>query len=120
MDEIPEPERNKIARLIFRDSLENIWKETEEYWRTADPKQLERAERVPKHKLALLFRWYLGQSSRWARIGKEDRKQDFQIWCGPAMGAFNEWAQDNGFSKAESRMITSVSDTLWNQFISML
>ena len=65
VDEIPEPERNKIARLIFRDSLENIWKETEEYWRTADPKQLERAERVPKHKLALLFRWYLGQSSRW-------------------------------------------------------
>ena len=120
VEDIPQSEQKKISRLIFRDSLENIWKETEAYWNTTDPKQLDRARRVPKHKLALLFRWYLGQSSRWARMGVVERKQDFQIWCGPAMGAFNEWATDNGFSSAEKRLIAPISDALWNQFISLL
>ncbi len=43
--------------------------------------------------MALVFRWYLGQSSRWANAGEPTRKVDYQVWCGPAMGAFNEWTQ---------------------------
>ena len=43
--------------------------------------------------MALVFRWYLGQSSRWANRGLADRAMDFQIWCGPAMAAFNDWAR---------------------------
>ena len=43
--------------------------------------------------MALVFRWYLGQSSRWANAGEPTRKLDYQVWCGPAMGAFNEWAK---------------------------
>jgi len=43
--------------------------------------------------MALVFRWYLGNGSRWAVEGTPDRVQDYQIWCGPAMGAFNRWVQ---------------------------
>ena len=118
-EEIPDTEKKKLSRLIFRDSHDAIWQQTKDYWQEHDPKQLERAARVPKHKLALLFRWYLGQSSRWARQGIAERKQDFQVWCGPSMGAFNEWAIENGFDNPESRKITDVSDALWNQLISI-
>ncbi len=45
--------------------------------------------------MALVFRSYLGQSSRWAIQGTPDRKMDYQIWCGPAMGAFNQWVQNS-------------------------
>ena len=41
--------------------------------------------------MALVFRWYLGQSSHWANAGEPSRTVDYQVWCGPAMGAFNEW-----------------------------
>jgi trans-AT polyketide synthase, acyltransferase and oxidoreductase domains len=47
--------------------------------------------------MALVFRWYLGQSPVWANQGDADRKIDYQIWCGPAMGAFNEWVQGELF-----------------------
>ena len=43
--------------------------------------------------MALVFRWYLGLSSRWANAGEPTRKVDYQVWCGPAMGAFNEWTK---------------------------
>ena len=37
-----------------------IWEQTRGYFRSRDPAQIERAERDPKHKMALVFRWYLG------------------------------------------------------------
>ncbi len=49
--------------------------------------------RDPKHKMALVFRWYLGLSSQWAITGEATRRLDYQIWCGPAMGAFNDWVR---------------------------
>jgi hypothetical protein len=43
--------------------------------------------------MALVFRWYLGMSSRWAIVGEVRRRADYQVWCGPAMGAFNAWVR---------------------------
>jgi hypothetical protein len=54
---------------------------------------LERAAKDSKYRMALVFRWYLGQSSRWANRGVPDRTMDYQVWCGPAMAAFNDWAR---------------------------
>jgi hypothetical protein len=45
--------------------------------------------------MALIFRWYLGMSSNWAVEGTPDRRVDYQVWTGPGMGAFNEWAKDS-------------------------
>jgi trans-AT polyketide synthase/acyltransferase/oxidoreductase domain-containing protein len=47
---------------------------------------IERAERSPRHKMALVFRWYFVHSTRLALKGIEEGKVDFQIQCGPAMG----------------------------------
>ncbi|MCA1784567.1 MAG: 2-nitropropane dioxygenase, partial [Desulfobacteraceae bacterium] len=62
-----------------------------------------KAESDPKHKMALVFRSYLGQSSGWAIQGTPERKMDYQIWCGPAMGAFNQWAQNSFLAGPENR-----------------
>jgi hypothetical protein len=34
----------------------------------------------------------LGLSSFWANTGVEGRELDYQIWAGPAIGSFNDWA----------------------------
>jgi len=41
--------------------------------------------------MSLVFRWYLGLSSTWANSGVADRATDYQVWCGPAIGAFNDF-----------------------------
>jgi PfaD family protein len=101
-----------LEKNIFRDSLENIWALTREYFLLRDKTQVERAEKDPKHLMALVFRWYLGQSSRWANSGDSSRKIDFQIWCGPAMGAFNEWVKGSFLEHPGNRKVADVAVNL--------
>jgi len=93
LESIPEPDRERLEREVFGQSIAETWAQTRSFWAGRDPKQVERAEREPRHRMALVFRWYLGKSSRWAIEGDENRRLDYQIWCGPAMGAFNTWAR---------------------------
>lgn len=112
IEAIPEAERAPIEKQLFRTSLDDIWNQTAEYFARRDPRQLQRAERDPKHKMALVFRWYLGQSSRWAITGEPTRQADYQIWCGPAIGAFNEWVKDTFLSPVENRRVVTVAYNL--------
>jgi trans-AT polyketide synthase/acyltransferase/oxidoreductase domain-containing protein len=77
-----------------------------------DPEQVARAERDAKHRMALVFRAYLGLSSRWAIDDVDDRAADFQIWCGPAMGAFNAWTRGSFLEAPENRGVVQVARNL--------
>ena len=70
---------------------------------------MERAERDPKHRMALVFRWYLGQAAHWAKDGAAARTIDYQVWCGPAMGAFNEWVAGSFLEAPEQRTVATVA-----------
>ena len=59
--------------------------------------------------MALIFRWYLGLSSTWANRGESGREADYQIWCGPAMGAFNDWVQDSYLAESANRRVVDVA-----------
>lgn len=110
-EELPAETRAVLERDYFRAPFEEIWRGTREFFLRRDPAQAERAERDPKHKMALVFRWYLSQSSRWPLAGDESRKLDYQVWCGPSMGAFNEWAKGSFLEKPEARDAVTVA---WN------
>jgi hypothetical protein len=62
--------------------------------------------------MALCFRWYLGLSSRWARTGDPQRKRDYQIWCGPAMGLFNDWVRGSWLEPLAARKIVTMHEAL--------
>jgi PfaD family protein len=109
LKDLPAAERATLEKTIFRASLEEIWRQTKEFFGERDPRQIERAERDPKHQMALVFRWYLGQSSRWAKSGEPSRKIDYQIWCGPAMAAFNEWVKGSFLESAQNRRVVAVA-----------
>ncbi|MGL4612985.1 MAG: PfaD family polyunsaturated fatty acid/polyketide biosynthesis protein [Shewanella sp.] len=93
IEAIPLDERKKLEEQVFRASLDDIWAGTIAHFNERDPKQIERAQDNPKRKMALIFRWYLGLSSRWSNTGEVGREMDYQIWAGPALGAFNAWAK---------------------------
>jgi len=109
---IPEKERQNIEEKMLRRGFEEEWQETRKFFLQRDPRQVERAEKDPRHKMALVFRSYLGRSSMWGITGEEDRKVDFQIWCGPAMGAFNEWARGSFLEGTDNRDLATVAMNL--------
>ena len=59
--------------------------------------------------MALIFRWYLGLSSRWSNSGEKGREVDYQIWCGPAMGGFNDWVRGSYLSEVNNRRVVDVA-----------
>jgi trans-AT polyketide synthase, acyltransferase and oxidoreductase domains len=111
-DQIPVKQREILERDFFRCSFEEEWSQTKRYFLQCDPKQVERAEKDPKHKMALVFRSYLGRSSAWAINGDPSRKIDYQIWCGPAMGAFNQWVKGSFLEPVENRRTVTLAMNL--------
>ena len=114
LENLPDAERENLETQIFKAPLAEIWDRTRMFFQGRDPAQAERAERDPKHKMALVFRWYLGQASRWAIDGVEDRRADWQIFCGPAQGAYNEWVKGTVYEKAENRRVMDLALSLFH------
>ena len=112
IDDIPAADRDWLEKNLFRVSLDEVWRQTCDYFSTRDPAQIEKGNRDAKHQMALIFRWYLGQSSRWANSGEPSRRLDYQIWCGPAMGAFNEWTRGTFLAQPQHRRVATVAYNL--------
>lgn len=112
IEAIPPAELAQLEKTIFRAPASEIWQNTRSFFLERDPAEVKKAELEPKHKMALMFRWYLGLSSRWANAGIEERQVDYQIWCGPAMGAFNEWTKGSVLESAENRKVVSVAHNI--------
>ncbi|MDT0447867.1 PfaD family polyunsaturated fatty acid/polyketide biosynthesis protein [Streptomyces hesseae] len=108
-EDIPPRQRDRVEQDILKAPFAEIWAETRRFWQDRDPAQVQRAERDPRHRLALAFRWYLGMSSRWAVSGHTERRADYQIWCGPAMGAFNRWAAGSFLADPARRDVVQIA-----------
>ena len=109
---IPQAERVQIEKTQFRCTFEEVWNLTREFWAKREPGQLAKAEADSRYQMALAFRWYLGLSSRWANVGEAGRQLDYQVWCGPAMGAFNEWAKGSHLEAPQNRTVVGVARNL--------
>jgi len=109
LESIPAKERTVLERDFFRCSLSDEWEQTRSFFLQRDPVQIDLAEKDPKHKMALVFRSYLGRSSSWANLGEPSRRIDYQIWCGPSIGAFNEWVRGSFLEKPANRKTETIA-----------
>jgi trans-AT polyketide synthase, acyltransferase and oxidoreductase domains len=110
IEDIPQAEKEKLEKQIFRRTLDSAWDATKDYLAQTSPEKLSKALKNPKFKMALLFRWYLGLSSRWSKSGEKGREVDYQIWCGPAMGSFNDWVRGSYLAEASNRRVVDVAN----------
>jgi PfaD family protein len=109
IEDIPLAERQKLEKQIFRKTLAEVWEGTAAYLSQKNPEKLGKAVNNPKLKMALIFRWYLGLSSRWSSSGEKGREVDYQIWCGPAMGSFNDWVRGSYLAEPHNRRVVDVA-----------
>ncbi|MGU3493767.1 ACP S-malonyltransferase [Xanthobacteraceae bacterium A53D] len=102
----------QIEERFFRRPIAAVWQETRAYWAVARPELLARAETDPKVRMALVFRWYFAHSMRLALAGDTDGRVDWQIHCGPALGAFNRWAAGTPLAGWRQRHVDHMADAL--------
>ena len=109
-DDIDEKSKKEIQEKFLQAGFEDAWKSTKDFFlKTGNMKEIERAQNDSKHKMALVFRSYLGLSSKWAIQGNLKRKMDYQIWCGPAIGAFNQWVKGSFLETCENRKTAEIA-----------
>jgi trans-AT polyketide synthase/acyltransferase/oxidoreductase domain-containing protein len=109
LEEIPAPVRERIEKDVLGNGFADAWTLTRRFWAERDAREVERAEQDPRHRMALVFRSYLGLSSRWAIDGEPTRRTDYQIWCGPAIGAFNRWVADSPLAEPNRRTVVQIA-----------
>jgi PfaD family protein len=112
IEEIPLELRQEFERTIFKRDLDAVWADTVSFFQQRDPDQIGKANQDPKKKMALIFRWYLGLASRWSCGGEKGRETDYQIWCGPSMGTFNDWVRGTFLEPLENRHVVDMAQQL--------
>jgi trans-AT polyketide synthase/acyltransferase/oxidoreductase domain-containing protein len=113
LDEIDDKTKKQIQDKYFRRSFDEVYAETKAYYSSkAMPEEIEKAERNPKHKMALIFKWYFVHSGRLAMQGSTEQKVDYQIHCGPAMGAFNQWVKGTALENWRNRHVDEIAEKL--------
>ena len=109
-ENLPPAAQKEIQEKFLQTSFESAWQSTKNFFLSrGNAAEIERAQKDARHKMALVFRSYLGQSSRWAIQGDPSRKMDYQVWCGPAMGAFNQWAKGSFLESHANRLAAHIA-----------
>jgi trans-AT polyketide synthase/acyltransferase/oxidoreductase domain-containing protein len=112
LDEIDNKTKKQIQDKYFHRSFEDVYAETKAYYSQHMPEEIEKAERNPKHKMALIFKWYFVHTMRLAMRGSAEQKVDYQIHCGPAIGAFNQWVKGTALENWRNRHVDEIADKL--------
>lgn len=105
------PEDQKFVEACLGETIQTAWSATAKYLRANNPKLLQRAETDGNKRFALIARRYLFNAAQWARDGAPGCEVNYQIWCGPSMGAFNEWVRGTHFDALENRTVAQIA---WN------
>lgn len=111
-EDIDAKTRHQLEERYFKRSFDEIYADTKSHFLKVNPEEIERAEKNPKHKMALVFRWYLFNSMQLALIGDETQKVDYQIHCGPSLGAFNQWVKGTLLEDWRNRHVDEIAGKL--------
>lgn len=121
LEDIPKNTVKQLERHYFKKTLSEIWEETKSYFeKTGNPEEIIKAEQTPRHKMALVFRWYFGYSTRVAFSGDPDHKVNYQIHTGPAMGAFNQWVRGTELESWRNRHVDEIGKKLMESTAELL
>lgn len=117
LNEIDALTQKQLQEKYFKRSFEEIFEDIKAYY---FPEEISKAESNPRHKMAMIFKWYIHRSTQWALEGIEERKVDFQIQCGPALGAFNQWVKGTEFENWRNRHVDEIGEKLMKETAMLL
>jgi len=120
IEEIDPKTRQHIEQRFFKRSFEAVWEETRSYYVGSDPAKLREIEKSPKQKMAAIFKWYFIHTTRLALSGSDEQRIDYQIHCGPALGAFNQWVKGTELQPWQNRRVADIASRLLSSAAALL
>ena len=117
IDELDEKTKNLLEEKYFKKGLSEVYEEVKIYH---SKYKLDFEVKSEKQKMASIFKWYFSRSSRLALEGDKNHIVDFQVWCGPALGAFNQWVKGTRFEDWKERYVAEIAIFLMEETTKLL
>ncbi|MEJ8307079.1 ACP S-malonyltransferase [Saccharibacillus sacchari] len=117
IDEIDHKTQVQIQEKYFKRSFSEVFSDCCRYYSS---EEIEKAERNAKYKMAMIFKWYFAYSTRLALQGIEEQKVDYQVHCGPALGAFNQWVKGTRMEEWNKRHVSEIGLAIMTQTAELL
>lgn len=105
LEELDEATRNNLETKYFKCSFDEVYNKVKQHY---DQDIIRKMDNNPKYRMSLIFRWYFHNATVSAISGDKDNKVNFQIHCGPALGAFNECVKGTELEKWQNRHVDSI------------
>ncbi|MNJ33458.1 Polyketide biosynthesis protein PksE [compost metagenome] len=117
VDDLDDHLRKQLEEKYFKRSLDQVYEDVKKHSPLAE---IEKAERNPKHKMVLMFKSYFASSTKAALSGAETEKVNYQIHCGPALGAFNQWMKGTPWEHWENRHVDEIGELIMEETTQLL
>ncbi|MEY8355396.1 ACP S-malonyltransferase [Lachnospiraceae bacterium 54-53] len=104
-DEIDADVKRTIEEKYFKESSKQVFEKCKKIF---PYDEIEKANNDSKKKMALLFKWYLYNAFDMAKKGDKENSIDFQIYCSPGMGAFNNWVKGTHLENWRNRYVNEI------------
>jgi trans-AT polyketide synthase, acyltransferase and oxidoreductase domains len=115
LDEVDDQMKRQIQDKYFNKDFNSIYNECKKYYNSLGTNEIERSEKNPKVKMALIFKWYFNYSNLLAINGNEENQVNYQIHCGPSLGAFNQWVKGTELENWRNRYVDQIAIKLLNE-----
>ncbi len=109
LEEIPPSVLRQLRENYFDIDLESIYDKCISLYTT---KEIDRIRDNPKRRMALIFKWYLDNAESLALAGQVTDTVNFQVYCGPCLGAFNQWVAGTGLENWHTRSVDVINKKL--------
>ncbi|WP_459480607.1 ACP S-malonyltransferase [Clostridium saccharoperbutylacetonicum] len=109
--EIDEKLRSQVEKKFFMKSFEEYYDECK---KGLSAEEINIIEKDEKKKMAVVFKRYLTESSLLAQKGVDEQRMNFQIYCSPAIGVFNNYVKDSELKDWRKRSVTKIAEVLMN------
>lgn len=117
LEEIDEKTRQQIQDRYFGRTFDSIYEDIKRYY-SSDA--IAKLEQNPKSKMAAIFKWYFRYTTELALQGDERHRVDYQIHCGPALGAFNQWVKGTRLEAWQNRHVDEIAEMVMQGTASLL
>jgi len=111
-EDIEVKKRQQLEEKVFKMPYEEAYQKAEQLFSWYGPDELKKARQNPKFKMGLVFRWYFLVTMEYAQRGIVEQKANFQIRCGPAMGAFNQLLKTTPLEAWKNRHVDGIATFL--------
>ncbi|MCP1426492.1 trans-AT polyketide synthase/acyltransferase/oxidoreductase domain-containing protein [Paenibacillus sp. DS2363] len=105
LNDISEKNKQQLEKKYFKKTFDEVYRQVVQY---RSSEEIQKAEQNPKYKMALVFKWYFAHSTKLAMEGTAGHQVDYQIHCGPALGAFNQWVKGTNLEDWRNRRVAEV------------